>query len=116
MFDKILAGFKKKAENQHTSAETVFVEKLKGIVYDEELVKELAPIFAKLSSHEGFDKVFELIEAKESQLEKVMGGEWNKEQSGDEHKEAKDDKSEDDKETLSAEEILAQKYDKDGDK
>lgn len=110
--DKLTSGFTKKAEHEQTTALDVMKSKLKGIVYDDELVDELAPIFAKLSTNEGFDKVVELLETKEAQLEKIAGGEWTKQTTGDdEHSESHDDKSDDDKsETLSADEILAQKY------
>lgn len=111
MFDKLMGGFGKKAETQHTDALEVMKKKLAGIVYDDELVNELAPIFAKLSTHEGFDKVVELLESKEAQLEKVAGGEWtHQETDGDSNKENKSSDEDDKSETLSAEEILAQKY------
>ena len=78
LFDKLKAGFSKKAETQHTSALDVYKNKLMNIVYDEETANELAPIMAKLAQHEGFEKVWELLEAKEAQVEQVAGGEWNK--------------------------------------
>lgn len=108
---KLLAGFGKKAEKSQTGALEVYKQKLAGIVYDDELVEELAPIFAKLSTQEGFDKVFALLEAKEQQIEKIAGGEWTTDNDEDD---VVLDPIESDKKTqtktLSAEEILAQKY------
>lgn len=109
--DKMMGGFNKKAEHEQTTALDVMKTKLKGIVYDDELVDELAPIFAKLSTNEGFDKVIELLETKESQLEKIAGGEWTKQITDSDDQSSKSDKKDKEQsETLSAEEILAQKY------
>lgn len=115
IFDKLKSGFNKKAETQHTSALEVYKTKLMNIVYDEEMATELAPIMAKLAQHEGFDKVWELIEAKESQIEQVAGGEWNKSSFDDEepetiepHKQTKQPETK----LKTAEEILAEQFKK----
>lgn len=108
MLDKLLNSFKKKAESQQTGALEMYTKKLGDIVYDEELVKELAPIFAKMSSQEGFDKIFELLESKERQIESISGGEWNKE--GDEKETIISNKQEDSTKTQSAEDILAEMF------
>ena len=42
-------------------------------VYDPELAKELAPVFVSLLSAEGFDKVIDLLETKEKQIEAISG-------------------------------------------
>ena len=47
---------------------------LERIVYDPELAKELAPVFVSLLSAEGFDKVIDLLETKEKQIEAISGG------------------------------------------
>ena len=47
---------------------------LERFVYDPELAKELAPVFVSLLSAEGFDKVIELLETKEKQIEAISGG------------------------------------------
>ena len=44
---------------------------LERFVYDLELAKELAPVFVSLLSVEGFDKVIELLETKEKQIEAI---------------------------------------------
>ena len=47
---------------------------LERFVYDPELAKELAPVFVRLLSVEGFDKVIELLETKEKQIEAISSG------------------------------------------
>ena len=109
ILEKLTKGFGKKAQVSHTNAEAMYTTKLQKILYDEELIKEYAPIFAELSQHEGFDKVFEILESKESQLEQLAGGEWTEQQENKGSKEQDDD--EDGKEKpLTADEILALKY------
>lgn len=46
---------------------------LERFVYDPELAKELAPVFVSLLSAEGFDKVIDLLETKEKQIEAISG-------------------------------------------
>ena len=47
---------------------------LERFVYDPELAKELAPVFVSLLSADGFDKVVDLLETKEKQIEAISGG------------------------------------------
>ena len=47
--------------------------KLEAFVYDPEVAKELAPVFAAMSAVDGFDKVMELLDAKEKQIEAIGG-------------------------------------------
>lgn len=109
--DKIMSGHGKRHEKAQDNALEVYTEKLKTLVYDEDIVKELAPVFAALHGTTGFDKVMELIETKEQQIAAISGGDWHKQESDDNQNqdENKEDK-ESDAETLSADEILAQKY------
>ena len=46
---------------------------LERFVYDPELAKELAPVFVSLLGAEGFDKVIDLMETKEKQIEAISG-------------------------------------------
>ena len=46
---------------------------LERFVYDTELAKELAPVFVSLLRAEGFDKVIDLLETKEKQIEAISG-------------------------------------------
>ena len=47
---------------------------LERFVYDPELAKELAPVFVGLLNAEGFDKVIDLLETKEKQIEAISSG------------------------------------------
>ena len=49
---------------------------LERFVYDPELAKELAPVFVRLLNEEGFDKVIELLETKEKQIEAISSGNY----------------------------------------
>lgn len=49
---------------------------LEKFVYDPELAKELAPVFVSLLSVKGFDKVIELLETKEKQIEAISSGSY----------------------------------------
>lgn len=112
--DKILSGHGKKAEQAKEQAVVDYTSKLKGLVYDDEIVKELAPIFAALHGTSGFDKVVELLETKEQQIATISGGEWFKQESDSDQSSKKEETSDangqDTKVPLSAEEILELKY------
>lgn len=111
--DKMMGGFNKKSESKQQEDLETIKTTLKSIVYDDELVEELTPVFAKLSAQEGFSKVIELLETKEAQLEKIAGGEWTQQLTESDYKPAADeDEEEDSKANLSADEILARKYSK----
>lgn len=43
-------------------------KQLEGILYSDDLVDEFLPVFEKLHNQEGFNKVLELLEAKETEL------------------------------------------------
>lgn len=47
--------------------------KLEAFVYDPEVAQELASVFVAMSEVEGFDKVMELLDAKEKQIEAIGG-------------------------------------------
>lgn len=110
--DKLMAGHGKKAEQAKEQAVVDYTSKLKGLVYDDDIVAELAPIFAALHGTKGFDKVVELLDTKEQQIASISGGEWFKQESGEQSgtdKNTQEDKK-DAKAPLSAEEILELKY------
>lgn len=113
--EKLLNGQRTVLESNKQTIEETYKTKLKGILYDDELVEELAPVFASLHDKEGFDKVFQLLETKEKQLEKVVGGEWYSQSTGNDEKEINTDNENteeeaDEKEVSSAEEILAKQF------
>lgn len=106
--EKLKGGFSKKAENHQVANIDVYKQKLKDLVYEDELVDELAPIFAKLHGNEGFDKVFELLQDKERQIEAIAGGEWYSE--GKPESENVIDNEDHTPPEVTAESILAAKY------
>ena len=108
--DKLMSGHKGRDERAQGDALETYKTKLKGIVYDEELVEELAPIFAKLHGNEGFDKVMELLETKEQQICAISGGDWEKQITSDEHEEITTPEQDENTNSLTADEILANKY------
>ena len=98
MIDKIMAAFKPKqaapadvtvpevasAENTQVDPKNTtdvqdpavvadMASKLEAYVYDPEVAQELAPVFVAMSAVDGFDKVMELLDAKEKQIEAVAG-------------------------------------------
>lgn len=56
-------------------------ERLKSIVYDEQLIEELAPAFTSMYESEYFNQVFELLEVKERQIQAISKGEWFEQES-----------------------------------
>ena len=48
--------------------------KVVAYVYDEELAQEIAPVFAAMEGQEGFDKLIELLDSKEKQIEAISKG------------------------------------------
>lgn len=113
LFERIQKGFSGKAAKKQEVDLTASKELLKKLVYDDELVDEFAPLFAKLSAHEGFDKVVELLETKEKQLESLTSVDWTKPNADDQDAESQqEDNNEDDEAngTTTAESILKAKY------
>ena len=93
MLDKMLGAFKAKnkpaQEEQKPAGEgqpeakkpavdpakvAEWADKVVAYVYDEELAKEIAPVFAALEGQEGFDKLIELLDSKEKQIEAISKG------------------------------------------
>jgi hypothetical protein len=95
MLDKLMAAFKPKQAAPETkpadapatpadaqkpepkqvdpAAVAEMATKLEAYVYDPEVAQELAPMFVAMSSVEGFDKLVELLDAKEKQIEAIQG-------------------------------------------
>ena len=51
-----------------------WADKVVAYVYDEELAQEIAPVFAAMEGQEGFDKLIELLDSKEKQIEAISKG------------------------------------------
>ena len=109
IFDRLLGSAKTKATNNKSVLEEQVKQKLKGLVYDDELVNELLPTFVKLYSVDGFSTVVELLEAKEKQLETVSGGDWFKQES-DPSKKKQTDAEDEEQESDSVDDLLKTKY------
>ena len=86
MLDKMLGAFKAKnkpAQEEQKPAVKPAVDpakvaewagKVVAYVYDEELAQEIAPVFAAMEGQEGFDKLIELLDSKEKQIEAISKG------------------------------------------
>lgn len=81
LLERLMGASKKKVDENQGALEAQIKAKLKSIVYDEELVSELTPVFMRLNGVEGFNQVFELLETKERQIEAISGGDWFKQES-----------------------------------
>lgn len=109
ILERILGGAKTKASSNQSILEETVKQKLKGIVYDDELIKELLPTFVKLYSVEGFSTVVELLEAKEKQIETISGGDWFKQETDPQNKDQQDNTHQDN-ESDPVDELLKTKY------
>ena len=90
MLDKMLGAFKAKnkpAQEEQEPGQPGAVKpavdpakvaewagKVVAYVYDEELAQEIAPVFAAMEGQEGFDKLIELLDSKEKQIEAISKG------------------------------------------
>lgn len=106
-----MGAFKSKAQTKQTEDLTKLKEQLKVIVYDDELVDELAPVIAKLKAVEGFDKVWELVEAKEKQIEALAtDGYWSKQASGEDNQHQQHDDAPENKTDDGVNALIQSKY------
>ena len=48
-----------------------WADKVVAYVYDGELAQEIAPVFAAMEGQDGFDKLIELLDSKEKQIEAI---------------------------------------------
>ncbi|HUH58082.1 MAG TPA: hypothetical protein VL020_06170 [Pseudomonadales bacterium] len=83
LLDRLLGSSKKKMEGNKGELEKQVKEQLKTLVYEDELVEELLPVFLSLQGQQGFDKVVELLTTKEKQIEAISGGDWFKKETED---------------------------------
>ena len=108
ILDRIMGGAKSKASNNQSALEETVKQKLKGIVYDDELITELLPTFVKLYSVEGFSTVLELLEAKEKQIETISGGDWFKQETDPQNKDQQQEQQENESDPV--DDLLKTKY------
>lgn len=83
LLEKLLKGSKGKVTTNKEQAKAKIKQDLKGLLYEDELVEELLPVFESLSSQEGFEKVMELLTTKEKQIEAISGGGYFEQESED---------------------------------
>lgn len=86
ILDKLLGASKKRALENQPNLEKALKEKLTYILYDEDLVNELLPVFVKLQGQEGFNQVLDLLESKEKQIETISNSDWFKQETKKEDK------------------------------
>lgn len=110
MLERLLGASRKKAEGNEEQMKAQLKEKLKGLLYDDELVEEMVPIFLGLQGKPGFDKIVELLETKEKQIEAISGGDWFKKESDANSKVEKEEEDETDSSVNLVESILKTKY------
>jgi len=108
LLERLMGSAKNKADDNKGAREAEIKSKLKGILYDEELVNELTPVFMKLQGVEGFSQVFELLETKERQIEAMSGGDWFKQETNPDDK-SNEEQTTDDSASL-VDQILSKKY------
>lgn len=109
LLERLMGSATKKADENKGALEAQIKQRLKGILYDEELVNELAPVFMKLQGVEGFNQVFELLETKERQIETISGGDWFKKETDPQTKVDEEEQTTDDSASL-VDQILSKKY------
>lgn len=80
LLDRLMGAGKKKVEANKDALTAQITAQLKGLVYDDDIVAELLPVFLSLQGKEGFDKVVELLTTKEAQIEAIAGGDWFKQE------------------------------------
>ena len=107
ILERLMGGAKSKASTNQSMLEETVKQKLKGIVYDDELINELLPTFVKLYSVEGFSTVVELLEAKEKQIETISGGDWFKQETDPQNK---DQQEQQENESDPVDDLLKTKY------
>ena len=108
ILERLMGGAKSKASSNQSALEETVKQKLKGIVYDDELIAGLLPTFVKLYSVEGFSTVLELLEAKEKQIETISGGDWFKQETDPQNKDQQQEQQENESDPV--DDLLKTKY------
>lgn len=108
ILERLMGSAKSKASTNQSMLEETVKQKLKGIVYDDELIAELLPTFVKLYSVEGFSTVVELLEAKEKQIETISGGDWFKQETDPQNKDQQEEQQENESDPV--DDLLKTKY------
>ena len=107
LLERLMGSASKKVDENKGLLEEQVKQRLKGILYDDELVEELAPVFIKLNGVDGFNQVFELLETKEKQIETISGGDWFKQET---KPEGKQEEGEEEEDSNLVDTLLTEKY------
>jgi len=120
--DKLLSGFRKKQKppvekKPEVDAELVskYTERMKGVVYDDELASTFGEIFASLNgTKEVSEEILELLEMKERQIQAIAEGGVFEQESGKDGEKVIDQESDDDEdpEAYSVENLIKQRGNK----
>ena len=85
--------------------------KVVAYVYDEELAQKISPVFAAMEGQEGFDKLIELLDSKEKQIEAISkGSSEGKTSPESKGKDAKSVDSQEPEQKASATDILKERF------
>lgn len=109
----MMSAFTVKQQEVKTVNKDKLKEQLKSIVYDDDIVQELLPVFEKLSNQEGFNQIVDLLESKEQQIS-VLAGEskWTKESTPSEEEETEVDETTDSMQDDGVDSLIQAKYTK----
>ena len=110
LLERLMGGAKKKVDENKQGLELQIKQQLKGLVYDDELVEELTPVFMRLQGVEGFNQVMELLVTKEKQIETISGGDWFKQESKSDEDEEEINTKQTEKSANPVDEYLSKKY------
>lgn len=101
LYERLMKSFSKRKKDEEEDVgvdEAKIRATLTSLLYEEEIVEEMLPLFSKLSKQEGFDQVVELLEAKEQQIKAISDGSWFEHTSG--RGEEEEDTSEEEEDTF----------------
>ncbi|WP_457808977.1 hypothetical protein [Kushneria sp. EE4] len=86
-------------------------ERLKPILYNDELIDEFAPVFFKLKDSEQVEQIYSLLESKESQIKELSSGDYFKQESSPEDKQEHEESENTDEDAPNyVDQILQQRY------
>ncbi|SPJ32694.1 hypothetical protein [Kushneria phyllosphaerae] len=86
-------------------------ERLRPILYNDEMIDEFAPVFFKLKDSEQVEQIYSLLESKESQIKELSSGDYFKQESSPEDKQEHEDSEESEEDAINyVDQILQQRY------
>lgn len=86
-------------------------ERLRPILYNDELIDEFAPVFFRLRDSEQVEQIYSLLESKESQIKELSSGNYFKQESSPEDKQEHEHSDESEEDAINyVDQILQQRY------